>query len=335
MKAIRYLLILLAVAISGCATPPRYTVTVVGGPGSVALGINNHGHTVGYAPAGANRHAFLNTGGVAVDLGTLGGPDSAAYDINDSGVVVGEAANAAGARRAFVYRGATLMDLGTLGGTESWARAINNTGQIAGTAALPDNTPRAFRYSGGVMQDLGTLPSSIQLYSFGEAINEDARVAGSSSAGEFTPPEPPQHAFVTRDGGLIDIGTFGGQRSEAFGINDQGKVVGTSGTEEFRHSDAFIWFKGFKINIGSLGSGSATAYDINNRNQVVGTSVGGGPLDQGFLWQRGKMVALETLIDPAEGWSITDARAINERQQIAGTGCRAGVCQAVRLDPVP
>jgi probable HAF family extracellular repeat protein len=335
MKVIRYLLILFAVAVSGCATHPRYTVTPVGGPGSAALGINNHGHTVGYLTAGANRHAFVNTGGGAVDLGTLGGPDSSAYGINDARVLVGEAANAAGARRAFVYRGTTLMDLGTLGGTESWARAINNAGQITGTAALPDDSPRAFRYSGGVMRDLGTLPSSIQLYSFGEAINEGATVAGSSSAGEFTPPEPPQHAFVTKDGALIDIGTFGGQRSEAFGINDEGKVVGTAATEEFRHSDAFIWHRGVKINIGSLGSGSATAYDINNRNQVVGTSVGGGPLDQGFLWQRGKMVALETLIDPAGGWTITDARAINERQQIAGTGCRAGVCQAVRLDPVP
>jgi probable HAF family extracellular repeat protein len=335
MKSIRYLLILLALVISGCAAHPRYTVTPVGGAGSAALGINNHGHTVGYVAVGANRHAFVNTGGGAVDLGTLGGPDSSAYGINDSGVVVGEAANAAGARRAFVYRGTTLMDLGTLGGTESWARAINNAGQIAGTAALPDNTPRAFRYSGGVMQNLGTLPSSIELYSFGEAINARATVAGSSSAGEFTPPEPPQHAFVTKPGGLIDIGTFGGQRSEAFGINDKGIVVGTSNTEEFHFNHAFIWWRGIKIDIGALDDGSAAAYDINNRDQVVGTTTAVSPMDKAFLWQRGKMVALDKLIDPAGGWSITDARAINDRQQIAGTGCRAGVCQAVRLDPVP
>jgi probable HAF family extracellular repeat protein len=334
MKAVRYLLILLAVGISGCSSFPRYTVTAVAGAGSAALGINNHGHTVGYVPAGANRHAFVNNGGGAVDLGTLGGLDSAAYGINDAGVVVGEAANTAGARRAFRYSGSGLVDLGTLGGTESWARAINNAGQIAGTAALPDNTPRAFRYSGGVMQNLGTLPSSIQLYSFGEAINAHATVAGSSSAGEFSPPEPPQHAFVTGPGGLIDIGTFGGQRSEAFGINDHGKVVGIAGTEEFHVSHAFIWWRGFKRDIGTLGGGTATAYDINNRNQVVGTS-GGTTLDQGFLWQRGKMVALDKLIDPAAGWNIIDARAINEHQQIAGTGCKAGVCQAVRLDPVP
>jgi probable HAF family extracellular repeat protein len=184
------------------------------------------------------------------------------------------------------------------------------------------------------MQNLGTLPSSIELYSFGEAINKDARVAGSSSAGEFTPPEPPQHAFVTKDGGgLIDIGTFGGQRSEAFGINDHGKVVGTAATEEFRFSHAFIWWRGAKIDIGALDSGSAAAYDINNRGQVVGTTTAVSPMDKAFLWQRGKMVALDKLIDPASGWNITDARAINERQQIAGTGCKAGVCYAVRLDP--
>jgi probable HAF family extracellular repeat protein len=334
MKAICYLLVLLAIPLSGCATPLRYAVTPVAGPGSVALGINNHGHTVGYLAVGANRHAFVNTGGGAVDLGTLGGADSAAYGINNAGVVVGEAATATVARRAFVYRGTSLMDLGTLGGTESWARAINNAGQITGTAALPDNSPRAFRYSGGVMQNLGTLPSTIELYSFGEAINERARVAGSSSAGAFTPPEPPQHAFVTRDGGLIDIGTFGGARSEAFGINDSGKVVGTSATEEFRFSHAFLWWKGITIDIGALDRGSAAAYDINNRDQVVGTTTAVSPMDKAFLWQRGKMVALDSLINPASGWHIVDARAINERQQIAGTGCRAGVCQAVRLDPI-
>jgi probable HAF family extracellular repeat protein len=334
MKAIRYLIILLAVAITGCATHPGYTVTMVGGPGSAALGINNTGHTVGYVVAGGNEHAFVNTGAGPLDIGTLGGPKSRAWGINDSGVVVGEADNAGGVRRAFIYNGAMMTDLGTLGGPESFARAINNDGNIVGTAALPDGSPRAFLYSGGIMQNLGTLPSSVEFYSFANAINKHEKVAGSSSAGEFTQPEPPQHAFVTSGGGLIDIGTFGGQFSAALGINDWGKVVGTAGTDELHVNHAFVYWKGFLLDIGDLGGGLAQAYDINNRSYVVGSS-GGITAERGFLWVKGKMVALDTLIDPAAGWTITDARAINENNQIAGTGCKAGLCYAVRLDPAP
>lgn len=334
MKAVPCFAILLMLA--GCAPFPKYTVTPVAGPDSAALGLNNHGHTVGRIPApGDTEHAFVNTGGGALDIGTLGGPDSRAWGINDSGVVVGEADNAGGVRRAFAYVGGAMNDLGTLGGPSAGARAVNNDGDIAGFAALPDGPSRAFRISGGVMQNLGTLPSTVELYSFGFAINAHETVAGTSSVGEFAQPEPPIHGFVTKGDTLVDIGTFGGQVSEAFGINDHGKVVGTAETGTgFHDRNAYIWFRGFKLDIGHLGGGFAQAYDINNRNQVVGASAGG-EASQGFLWQRGKMVALETLIDAASGWTITEARAINEKQQVAGTGCRAGVCQAVRLDPVP
>lgn len=334
MKAVPCFAILLLLA--GCAPFPKYTVTPVAGPDSSALGLNHHGHTVGrIAAPGDTEHAFVNTGGGALDIGTFGGPNSRAWGINDSGVVVGEADNAASVRRAFAYSGGMMNDLGTLGGPEAGARAINNDGDITGYAAIADGNPRAFRLSGGVMQNLGTLPSTIELYSFGHAINAHETVAGTSSVGEFGQPEPPIHGFVTKGDTLVDIGTFGGQVSEAFGINDHGKVVGTAETGTgFHDRNAFIWFRGFKLDIGHLGGGYAVAYDINNRNQVVGFASGAGA-NQGFLWQRGKMVAVETLIEPAEGWTITDARAINEQQQIAGTGCKAGVCQAVRLDPVP
>jgi probable HAF family extracellular repeat protein len=334
MKTVPCLAVLLMLA--GCAPFPKYTVTPVAAPGSVALGINIHGHTVGSVPApGAIEHAFLNTGGGAADLGTLGGPNSRAWGINDAGVVVGQADNPAGKRRAFAYGGGMMNDLGTLGGPESGARAINNDGDITGYAALPAGERRAFLRSGGVMRDLGTLPSTIELYSFGHAINADETVAGTSSFGDFALPEPPVRGFVTRGSRLVGIGTFGGQVSEAHGINDHGAVVGTAETGlGFHNRNAYIWVRGSQIDIGNLGGGFAEAYDINNRNQVVGFASGGG-LQQGFLWQGGKMVALDTLIEPALGWNIRDARAINENQQIAGTGCRAGVCQAVRLDPVP
>jgi probable HAF family extracellular repeat protein len=341
MKSIRYLSKLIALLaglafLHGCATP-TYTVTVVGGPGSAAFGINSAGHTVGYVDAGGgNQHAFLNTGSGAMDLGTLpGGLNSQAWGLNDVGQVVGQSENAGGVNRAFIYEGGVMNDLGTLGGPASFARAINHDGTIVGYAALADGTPRAFSYSNGAMANLGTLPSSGEFYSYGYAINRQGGIAGSSSAGMFSLPEPPLHAFYRRTSGkMIDLGTFGGAYSEAFGINDKGEVVGISGTATLHFDDAFIYSGGVVKSIGTLGGGYAQAFGINNRSQVVGNSTTGDPVPVlGFLYEKGKMVALDKLIDPAAGWTITDARAINDHGQIAGTGCKSGVCYAVRLDP--
>lgn len=342
MKSIRYLSKLLALAacfafLHGCATP-AYKVSVVGGPGSAAFGINNHGHTVGYTDAGGGHlHAFLNTGGGAKDIGTLGGTDSRAWGLNEAGQVVGQAQNAAGVNRAFIYVGGAMHDLGTLGGPDSYARAINNDGTIVGHAALADGTLRAFSYSSGAMANLGTLPSSEQFYSHGNAINRHGLIAGISTAGAFSLPEPPRHAFVRHTSGkLMDLGTFGGEYSEAFGINDKDEVVGVAATSVLHFDNAFVYSGGVVKDIGRLGiSHYAQAFDINNRSQVVGTSGGGLSVpDRGFLYeQQGPMVALDALIDPGSGWTITDARAINDHRQIAGTGCKAGLCFAVRLDP--
>lgn len=338
MQAIPYLLKLLAgtaclALLHGCATP-AYKVTIVGGPGSAALGINNKGHTVGYVDAGGgNQHAFVNTGSGAKDLGTLGGANSSAWGINEAGQIVGQSQNAGGNDRAFLYDGSVMQDLGTLGGPDSYARAINNDGTVVGWAALAAGGPRAFSYSNGAMANLGTLPSTGEFYSYGHAISNHGLIGGSSSAGEFSLPEAPLHAFLRRTSGkMIDLGTFGGVYSETFGLNEKGEAVGVAATATLQFDNAFLYSGGVLHDIGNLGGGYAQAFDINNKSQVVGRSGGSTP-DRGFLYQKGSMVALGKLVNPAEGWTITDARAINDHSQIAGTGCKAGTCYAVRLDP--
>jgi probable HAF family extracellular repeat protein len=314
---------------------PRYSVTVVGDAGSSGYGINGAGQVVGALTAtSGDLHALYWNGSSALDLGTLGGATSIAYGISDAGQVVGGAYDAAGYQRPFSWTGGPLNDLGTLGGNTGAAYAINNSGQIVGTAATATEGTRSFLYASGSMQNLGTLPSSGELYSYATAINDKGIIAGGSSAGEFLPPEPPYHAFVRHtDGTLVDLGTFGGQFSEAEGINDKGQVVGIAATSELHIDYAFLYDKGVLTNIGALpGSTYATAWDINNLSQVVGQSYGieGGA----FLYEKGAMLDLNALIDPTSGWTITDAHAINDAQQIAGTACMAGVCHAVRLDLV-
>jgi len=336
MQAIRHFLKLFILAacaafVQGCATP-AYTVTIMAGPGSSALGLNEHGHTVGYLDAGGGvQHAFVNTGGGATDLGTLGGTNSRAWAINGGGQIAGQSEIAGGATRAFLYDGGALADLGTLGGADSLARAINHDGTIVGAARIASGDWRAFSYSNGAMANLGTLPSTEKLYSYGYAINKIGQIGGSSSAGAFAAPEAPQHAFLRRtSGSMIDLGTFGGVYSETYGINDKGDLVGVAATAELLLNNAFLYADGVLNDLGNLGGGYAQAYGINNKGQVVGESGGSTPWS-GFLYQKGGMVALDTLVEP--GWTITEARAINDKGQIAATGCQAGVCYAVRLDP--
>jgi len=313
---------------------PRYSVTVVGAADSAAYGINASGQVVGsLTTSGGDQHAFLYNNLATLDLGTLGGTTSVAWSINDAGQVVGGAASVAGDQRPFSYAGGTMVDLGTLGGPSGHAISINNQGQIVGVGDTATTGTRAFLYSGGTMVDLGTLPSSGEFTSNANALNDKGWIAGGSSAGEFTPPESPYHAFVRCCGGtMTDLGTFGGQYSEAFGINELDEVVGAAATSTFRVDHAFLYSHGVMHDIGTLpGDDYAEALDINNLSQVVGSSFGS---HLGFLYEDGAMVALDALIDPTSGWTVIDARSINDAQQIAGTACLAGTCYAVRLDPV-
>ena len=336
MHAIRhlvrfFLLAACAAFLHGCAAP-AYKVTIVGGPGSAALGINEAGHTVGYLDTGAGiLHAFANKGAGAADLGTLGGTMSRAWAINEAGHVVGQSDTGDGANRAFFHDGSTMTDLGTLGGSDSVARAINDDDTVVGSARRADDEWRAFSYSNGAMANLGTLPSSGRFYSFGYAINRHGLVGGSSSAGEYTAPEAPVHAFLRRTSGkMVDLGTFGGAYSETFGVNDKDEAVGVAATAELLLDNAFVYSGGVLNDIGNLGDGYAEAFDINNKSEVVGRSGGSTPF-RGFLYRKGSMVALDTLVEA--GWTFPEARGINDSGQIAGTGCKAGVCYAVRLDP--
>lgn len=166
--------------------------------------------------------------------------------------------------------------------------------------------------AGPTITDLGTLPGGSLSTSGG--INAQGQVAGSSASAVG------DRAFRYDNGPLQDLGTLGGNRSYAYGIDAAGRVVGRARNVQGRFH-AFVWDAvGGMVDLGTLPGGtSSTAYSINGSGQVVGESnfLNSPFAFRGFLWtSQGGMEDLGTLA----GGSFSVAYSINESGQVAGEG---------------
>ena len=161
-----------------------------------------------------------------------------------------------------------FTNLGTLGGQSSFAYGINNKGHVVGWSLTPGaGVPSAFLYKGGKMTDLNRLiPTGSEFYRllFANDVNEDGCIVG--QANTFSGHDL---AFLYDDGHLVNLGTFGGQRSEARAVSAEGKVVGWADTGD-GETHAFLYKKGRMKDLGTLGGPVSVAMSINSRDEIVG-----------------------------------------------------------------
>jgi probable HAF family extracellular repeat protein len=336
------------------------------------MGVNNHGWTetqYGLLEAGKllKGRVAINFDGFTFPLPTLGGPNNwdnpFGGEINDRGEAVGfsetdvldpngEDVCGFGTHltcSAFLWRKGHMSALPTLGGNNGQATAINNRGQITGFAetAVSDSSCSASSPSkihspviwedgkARALRTVGTDPDGVA-----NAINDQGQAVGSSgtcTAG--------LHAVLWGKNGtafsLPDLGTAG---AAAFGINNQGQIVGLVPSLDGSTIYAALWQNGANgkvTNLGTLGDFAAIASGINNKGQVVGSTLDSNfNFDaHAFIYQDGVMSDLSTLFPAESNLFPTMANQINERGQIVGmatvlSGPHEGETHAFLATPV-
>src|SRR5439155_14737182 len=179
----------------------------------------------------------------------------------------GAAVVAAAAQSVLAQPEFSILDLGTLGGNRSEAFDINNSGQVVGYSKTAAGFDHAFRSAANTpinsaTDDLGTLTGGS--YSFAQAIDSSGRIAGysGSTSGD--------RAFRYSGGVMSNLGTFSGDWSYGYGINNLGRVVGGAGTHQ-QNTHAFPYDGTQKYDLGTL-SNNADSWGqaINNSGRVVG-----------------------------------------------------------------
>ena len=295
---------------------------------------------------------------------------SAALGINANGDVAGFTSSPTDPLIVvpFVYRNATMT---VISDNYGWATSINDAGQVTGFVQLPGRpNVTAFIYQDGAFTDLGTLPGDANSpYSIGWSINNSGTVAGESKTGAWVAEptdmwrikrrgaraaygindagdltgqletmSPHAHGFLMTDNSLIDIGTLDQDPESVVipaAINASQQIVGTAWRNGNSEERAFLYENGVMHDLGTTTlpgyPNFSSAMAINNLRHVVGYSTAGV-----FLYRDGTMLNLNDLVerDQAGNGYVTDARAINDAGQIAGTCYFGNSAHACLLTPI-
>jgi probable HAF family extracellular repeat protein len=212
----------------------------------------------------------------------------------------------------------SVKDLGALvnlsGRTDSMAYGINNLGQVV-AANVTGGAYRAFLYS-GAWTNLGTLGGGESL-AYG--ISDAGQVIGRSitAAGQT-------HAFVWTAGStngvptnpqMKDLGTLGGNNSEAYGANQAGQIAGFA--ETTTDARAFLYSEDTMTDIGKLLGNSlrnSFGYSINAAGHIAGAAYNSSySTPHAFYYNGNTAVDIGNL-----GGKGSTALAINNRDSVVG-----------------
>jgi probable HAF family extracellular repeat protein len=205
--------------------------------------------------------------------------------------------------QAFVFSpGAGVTLLGTLGGARSSASAISEAGVVVGNAQPSGVEPGDIGHA--FMVDLGVRAAA------GKPVMRDLNAVVRAPGWVL------QAATDVNDRFIVGYGTRGNEQ-RAFRVQlDSGAVVDLGTPQDGHH---------------------ASAWAVDSFGDVVGwAQTGQGGLDGGdtaFVYATGLggMRRLADLVDPALGWTLSQASGLNGRGSIVGWGIHAGAIRGFKL----
>jgi len=333
-----------AAFLAGCISAPRYELvdlgTLPGDATSEPAGINDAGVVVGFSSGPSGERAFVwdAVSGMR-EVGDLPGGtvSSRASAINNAGQIVGRSTTWNDAPHAFLFTpGQGMRDLGDLaGGVDySWASGINARGQVVGSSNGPNQWTAFVWDATNGMRDLGILDAKEAI-----AINDFGKVTGSLfDGGTF--------AFVydTQTQVLRKVGQNSpdGRMTAGRAINRFGDVAGVGArwltpTLLSNIQVAFANRGGVTTTLDDVsgrspGLSDSAANGINESKDVVGwTSAPSGQraMIWGWTFASADLNSRVLPCDPlGNSVVLTDARAINNRGDVAAIGTVNGTYRA-------
>ncbi len=331
--------------------------TLSGGNFSQPFYINQYGLISGSSNlADGSQHATLWLEGRMSDIGVpgLGGPNSIAFGNNVRSQSAGQAETTNPDPNgedfcgfgthltclAFLWQNGGMIQLSTLGGNNGAANAISNRGEVAGFAenTTPDPgcpAPQVLHFE-PVVWEKGVvhLQPTVKGDPDGVAynINDYGEVVGAS--GTCTTFNPnflnnllAVHALLWENGKATDLGNLGGLTGQAGGnaaysVNNRSEVVGGSDLLGDTTFHAFFWTRRTGMqDLGTLsGDVASNGISINDAGSVVGVSLDANFNPRAFLWEKGAMTDLNTLVTGDSPLYLLTGCSINSRGEITGLG---------------
>lgn len=207
-----------------------------------------------------------------------------------------------------------VTDLGPLPHVADEVRlSLNDAGQVAGWEDVGGGTLHPLLWSGGRPRDMGLPPDFLSGVARG--LNGRGEAVGWASTGKNLGDSlATTRACLFAGGKAKELGTLGGRDSQAFGINDAGRIVGVSQlSPQVRH--AFLYANGKMTDLGTLPGGAfSLAYAINGAGDVAGIADVPAHATHAVLWHKGRIADLGAL----PGGRNSLAYALNGWGEVAG-----------------
>ncbi len=316
--------------------------TLAEAPSTMGIAINDNNEVVGTAFDGKNSvRGFVVRGKKAALLPQPKGmPMSVAAGINAAGVVVGSAGGDSTAR-GVIWRGEQAGVL-TSGSKDTFGITLSKSGIAAG-AAFDGPPPAMFSLHALNIQH----PFSIEPLRSSFAGMVWSKPGAGKSIGEFLPQAGNASGALTglvvvkdklvpalfKNGkpGLLPVPDGSGM-AIPLAINDEDIVVGAAMLDQKVRPVG--WSKGRTGFLPVPGERQGVALGINAARIVVGVIETEDGAAHAAVWKDGKVLDLNDAIDPDSGWTLVQARGVNSKGFIVGTGIKGDKIAAFVIGPV-